>query len=187
MSEKVKIKEIGRLEDDIWPKEGYDHIRYTARALAENEEGKFGFLHIVGEDLFGVRDHLETCGGGIEQGEYADQALQREVLEELGYRVESYELLGMILDTYNLIKRITCSIFFHCKVDTTKPEGTDRTEEEQILVKEVEWMDPEEALDRLENDVRCDIGKLVQQRDALALRYYLEHKEKENERLQSDE
>ena len=58
MSEKAKIKEIGRLEDDIWPKEGYDHIRYTARALVENQEGKFGFLHIVGEDLFGVRDHL---------------------------------------------------------------------------------------------------------------------------------
>jgi 8-oxo-dGTP pyrophosphatase MutT (NUDIX family) len=183
MSDKTKIKETGRLEDDIWPKEGYDHIRYTARALVENQEGKFGFLHIVGEDLFGVRDHLETCGGGIEQGEFADQALQREVMEELGYRVESHELLGTVLDTYNLIRRITCSIFFHCRVHTTKPEETDRTEEEQILFKEVLWMEPEEALDRLENDVRCDIGKLVQQRDALALRYYLEYKEKQNERL----
>ncbi|MBQ1534683.1 MAG: hypothetical protein IIZ64_07725, partial [Erysipelotrichaceae bacterium] len=100
---------------------------------------------------------------------------------------ESYELLGTILDTYNLIRRITCSIFFHCRVDTTEPEETDRTEEEQILFKEVLWMEPEEALNRLENDVRCDIGKLVQQRDALALRYYLEHKEKQNERLQSNE
>ena len=103
--------------------------------------------------------------------------LVAEVLEELGYRVESYELLGAILDTYNLIRRITCSIFFHCKVDTAKQEKTDRTEAEQILFKEVLWMDPQEALDRLENDVRCDVGKLVQRRDALALRYYLEHKD----------
>ncbi|MBQ6479246.1 MAG: NUDIX hydrolase [Erysipelotrichaceae bacterium] len=177
MSEKIQIKEIGRLEDDIWPKEGYDHIRYTARALVENREGKFGFLHIVGEDFFGVRDHLESCGGGIEQGEYADQALQREVLEELGYRVESYELLGTIIDTYNALKRITCSIFFHCRVDTAKQEDTNRTKAEQILFQEVLWLEPQEALDRLENDVRCDIGRLVQRRDAMALRYYLEHRD----------
>ena len=174
--EQIRIPEIGRLEDDIWPKQGYDHIRYTARALVENQDGKLGFLHIVGEDFFGMRDHLETCGGGIEEGEYADQTLQREVLEELGYRVQSYELLGALFDTYNALKRITCSIFFHCRVDTSIQEATNRTEEEKLLFKEVLWLDPEEALDRLENDVRCDIGRLVQQRDALALRYYLEHK-----------
>ncbi len=61
---------IARFRDDLFPYHGYDHIRYTARALIENEEGEFGFLHLVGEDFFGVRDHLETCGGGIEKGEY---------------------------------------------------------------------------------------------------------------------
>ena len=65
----MEAVEIGRLDDDQYEFEGYDHIRYTARALAENQEGRFGFLHIVGEDFFGERDHLESCGGGMEEGE----------------------------------------------------------------------------------------------------------------------
>ena len=63
---------IGKLTDDLYEYEGYDHVRFTARGLIENEEGKFGFLHIVGEDLFGERDHLETCGGGIEEKEHRE-------------------------------------------------------------------------------------------------------------------
>ena len=72
---------IARFNDDLFPYNGYDHIRYTARALLENQEGKFGFLHIVGEDFFGVRDHLETCGGGKEDNETLEETIIREVKE----------------------------------------------------------------------------------------------------------
>ena len=89
--QKVKIEThwpvIARIEDDLFPYEGYDHIRQTARALAENEKGEFGFLHIVGEDYFGKRNHLETCGGGLEENEGIYEALVREIGEEMGYRV----------------------------------------------------------------------------------------------------
>ena len=85
--DRVKIETelpiIARIKDDLYPYEGYDHIRQTARAIAENEEGKLGFLHIVGEDLFGMRDHLESCGGGIEEGEGICEALLREIQEEM--------------------------------------------------------------------------------------------------------
>jgi len=175
MSETMQIKEIGRLKDDLWPFEGYDHIRYTARGIVISEEGKYGFLHIQGEDYFGVRDHLETCGGGIEEGEYADDALQREVLEEMGYHVKEYELLGAIIDTYNLLKRITYSVFFVCRVDTREEVHTNRTEAEQILVKEVVWLDLDEAIDRLENHCHSDVDLIVQRRDAMALHYYIDH------------
>ena len=63
---KTSLPIIARIKDDLYPYEGYDHIRQTARALCENEKGEFGFLHILGEDYFGIRDHLEACGGGIE-------------------------------------------------------------------------------------------------------------------------
>ena len=83
---------IGRIKDDLYPYEGYDHLRYTARALCLNEKGFFGFLHIKGEDYFGPRDHLETCGGGLEEGETLDQTLIREVREELGYEAKDIPL-----------------------------------------------------------------------------------------------
>lgn len=165
---------IGRLEDDLYEYHGYDHIRYTARALAENEEGKFGFLHIVGEDYFGVRDHLETCGGGMEENETLNTTMKREIMEELGCKVKEMEYIGTIVDTYNLIGRITYSSFFHCKIDSHFEE-TNRTEEEKILIREIVWLDPLEALDWLENRHFSKVDVIVQRRDALALRYYLQN------------
>ena len=166
---------IGRLKDDLYPYKGYDHIRYTARGLIENSKGQFVFLHIVGEDLFGERDHLETCGGGLEENELLDDALIREVREELGHEIHGITLLGSIVDAYNIIGRITLSTFFHAYLDEEQ-EQLKRTEEEQILIKEVVCLDPLEALDRLEHQAVHKVDKLVQRRDALALRYYLELK-----------
>ena len=170
----MEAVEIGRLADDQYEFEGYDHIRYTARALAENQEGRFGFLHIVGEDFFGERDHLESCGGGLEEGESLNDTIRREVMEELGLEVLSCEYVGTIIDSYNLIRRITVSSFFHCKVDSSALQETHRTEEEQILIKEIVWLTAEEALNWLENRAEHKVDKLVQRRDAMALRYYLE-------------
>ena len=171
----MEIKEIGRFKDDLWPYEGYDHIRYTARGLVEDQNGLFGFLHITGEDIFGKRDHLETCGGGIEEGEYADDALQREVLEEMGLHVLEYQLLGAVIDTYNLINRITYSTFFHCRVNRNEKAVMHRTEAEEILIKEIVWLTPEEALRRLQNDVHSNCDIIVQRRDALVMKYYIDN------------
>ena len=167
---------IARFDDDLFPYQGFDHVRQTARALAENEEGKFGFLHIVGEDFFGVRDHLETCGGRIEENEGIVDALKREIDEEMGLTMENYEVVGCILDAYNLIGRITVSSFLHVKLDTLKRKTMHRTEEEQILINEIVWLDPLEALDRLEHDYHSKVDLIVQRRDAAALRYYLTNK-----------
>ncbi len=170
----MEVIEIGRLADDQYEFEGYENIRYTARALAENQEGRFGFLHIVGEDYFGERDHLETCGGGLEEGENLFDTIRREVMEELGLEIQSCEYVGTIMDSYNLIRRITVSSFFHCLVDSSAQKQTHRTEEEQILISEIVWLTAEEALDWLENRAEHKVDKLVQRRDAMALRYYLE-------------
>lgn len=171
---KVDWPLIGRLYDEEYPYEGYDHVRYTARALIENEEGKLGFLHIVGEDFFGKRDHLETVGGGLEENEYLDDAIRREIKEEIGLECESVELLGSIIDAYNLIKRITFSTFFYCKVNTSSFTKINRTEEEKVLISEVVWLTYDEAQDWLNNrhENKCD--RLVEQRDSLALKYFME-------------
>ncbi|MBQ3376602.1 MAG: NUDIX domain-containing protein [Erysipelotrichaceae bacterium] len=171
----MEVIEIGRLDDDQYEFNGYTHIRYTARALMENEKGQFGFLHITGEDLFGERDHLETVGGGLEEGETLQETIKREIGEEAGFEVLSCKYVGTILDAYNIIQRITCSSFFHCKVNTMDSKETHRTEEEQELISEIVWLYPDEALDWLDNRAEHKVDKLVQRRDAMALRYYLEH------------
>ena len=38
---------IARIKDDLFPYEGYDHVRYTARSLLENQNGDFGFLNFA--------------------------------------------------------------------------------------------------------------------------------------------
>lgn len=164
---------IGRLYDEEYPFEGYDHIRYTARAILEDQEGKLGFLHIKGEDLFGKRDHLETIGGGLEEGEYLDDAIRREIKEEAGLECKSVELLGSIYDAYNLIRRITFSTFFYCTVDTSSYSGTNRTEEEEILISEIVWLSVDEALGWLRNRHENKVDRLVEKRDLMALEYFL--------------
>ena len=163
---------IGRFIDDIYPYNGYDHIRYTARAIIENEKGEFGFLHLVGEDFFGVRDHLETCGGGLEENEDLVDTIIREVKEEMGYDIKKCKLLGSIIDTYNPINRITLSTFFYCKIDSSDTGDFKRTEAEEILIKEIVWLKPLEALKRLKIS-KSNVDLIVQRRDLLALEYYL--------------
>ena len=178
--QKVKIETnwpvIARIEDDLFPYEGYDHIRQTARALAENEKGEFGFLHIVGEDYFGKRNHLETCGGGIEENEGIYEALVREIGEEMGYRLKKLEMVGSILDAYNLIGRITLSHFAHVLLDTSEKMPLHRTEAEEILIKEIVWLKPLDALERLKHQYYSSVDLIVQRRDAAALEYFLKQK-----------
>ena len=46
--------------------------------------------------------------------------------------------------------------------------------EEEILISEVVWLDQNQALDRLANIHENKVDRLVQQRDLMALKYYLE-------------
>ena len=130
----------------------------------------------MGEDFFGIRDHLETCGGGIEENESVLEAMEREIQEEMGYTIRSFEPVGCILDAYNLIGRITLSTFLHVLLDTSEKKEMHRTEEEQILISEIVWLKPEDALYRLEHVYTSKVDLIVQRRDAAALRYYLESK-----------
>lgn len=164
---------IGRFEDNLYDYQEVNHIRVTARALARNEEGKFAFLSIQGEDLFGFRDHLETCGGGREGNESLSETIAREVMEELGYKIKRTVYLGEIIDNYRLIQRETHSNFFYCELDTSKHYPLHLTESEKTLLKDVVFLSLEEALDQLEHHQVGKVGAIVQRRDLLALQYFI--------------
>lgn len=165
---------IGTFQDNLWPYEETNHIRLTARALAFNEKNELALLKIEGEDFFGKRNHYETCGGGLEEGETFEETVIREVREELGYGVRETYYLGEIWDFYNIINRETHSHFFFVWLNTEDVKPLERTEEENRLISNVVWLEPQQALKELENSPESNVDIIVQRRDALALKYLLE-------------
>lgn len=169
------MKLIAHLEDLFWPEESIETLRFTARVFIRNKEGKYAFLRIVGEDILGVRNHLETCGGGVEVDETFLDAAIREVQEEIGYTAKHYCLLGCIIDRLNPIRRMTCSVFFEAEVDVQLSENN-RTEEEKILIDQVVWLQPDEAI-RQFRTAESKIDAWVHRRDLRAFIYLLENQD----------
>jgi 8-oxo-dGTP pyrophosphatase MutT (NUDIX family) len=159
------MKILGYFNDDQFPQADFSHTRFTARAIVVDHD-RFAFLPIRGEDDFGIRDHIETIGGGIEDGESAQETVLRECMEEAGLEVEIMEFLGVIIDHYHLIHRQTVSYFFLVSVKNDHKKHQ-RTEMEKSLMDEVLWLNKDEALEMLDREVG-KIGKLIQRRDKAA-------------------
>ena len=83
------MKELAlTLEDTQWEKTEITHDRHVARAIVVDEEGFFYFVRVVRDDIFGNGAFIETAGGGVEAGETPEEAIRRELKEELGASVE---------------------------------------------------------------------------------------------------
>ena len=66
--------------------------RLTARAILQNKDGLFAVMYAQKFNLYSLP------GGGIEKGETAKEALQREILEETGCICEAIAELGKVLE-----------------------------------------------------------------------------------------
>lgn len=167
------MKLIAHYEDSFWENQPLDHIRFAARVFVRNDLGQYAFLHIIGEDLLGKRNHLESCGGGVEDNETFLDAAIREVKEEIGVKAKNYREIGAIIDRLNPIHRLTCSVFFYADVDEIN-RNTERTEEEKILIDDVVWLYPEELIRRLAQ-ANSLVDAYVHRRDLRAFIYFLEN------------
>ena len=104
------------LKDDQWPFTGTDHDRQIVRAIAVDGEGWYYFVRAVRNDAFGKATLIETSGGGVEPGEAPEDAIRRELREELGAEVEILCKLGTVSDYYNLIRRHNLNHYYLCRV-----------------------------------------------------------------------
>jgi len=66
--------------------------RQAARAIVSDNDGRVVLLHV------GKYNYHKLPGGGVEEGEDIEQALERELLEEVGCRVEITGELGEIAE-----------------------------------------------------------------------------------------
>lgn len=103
------------LKDEEWPFEYTDHDRNIVRAIVVDDDGYFYFVRADRDDDFGRAVIIETAGGGVEVGEDLDEAIKRELNEELGAQVEVICKIGVVSDYYNLIHRHNINNFYLCR------------------------------------------------------------------------
>lgn len=103
------------LEDKEWPFRGLDHERLIVRAMVVDEAGWFYFVQARRDDEFGRATLIESSGGGVEPGESLEEALRRELAEELGAQVELLGKIGLVSDRYNLIRRHNLNHYYLCR------------------------------------------------------------------------
>ena len=128
----LAVKELAlTLEDTQWEKTEITHNRHVARAIVVDEEGFFYFVRVVRDDIFGNGAFIETAGGGVETGETPEEAIHRELKEELGASVEVLCKIGTVSDYYNQIHRHNVNHYFLCLVTSFgKTEMTPKELEE---------------------------------------------------------
>ena len=150
------------LHDNEYENIGYTHTRNIARAFVLNDENKIAILHIIGDDIFGHRDYYETSGGGVEN-ESLEEAIIRELDEEIGYKCEIIEYLGIVHDEYNLIKRKNENNYFLCKIkEKTKIHHASYGDS---MISEIKWLTIDEILAIYDNMNNGKLARLVRNRE----------------------
>ncbi len=104
------------LTDGEWPLQYIDHDRPIVRAIVVDADKHFYFVRVLRDDDFGRATLIETAGGGVEPGEQLEDAIRRELREELGAEVDILGKLGVVSDYYNLIHRHNINNYYLCKI-----------------------------------------------------------------------
>ncbi|MBQ6660198.1 MAG: NUDIX hydrolase [Lachnospiraceae bacterium] len=157
------------LQDNEWPLEYISHDRRIARGIVYDDGGNFYFVKAVRDDLFGKATHIETPGGGVEEGEDLETAIRRELSEELGIEVEIICRIGLVSDYYNVIHRHNLSNYYLCRVVSFGDKHLTQDEIEKFHLS-TETLSFDEAVAEYERCSETPIGRLIANRELPVLR-----------------
>ena len=142
-------------------------LRKSARAILQETEGKIAIQYLQN---YGFR---KLPGGGVDTGETLEEAVMREVREEVGCACEVSEMIGVVIEYRNNYNLLQISYCFLAKIIGEKGIPTleeGEVEEGQITL----WMSPEEALQKMrEDNPRKYEGHFILQREITFLEKYL--------------
>ena len=157
------------LQDTEWPFTYTDHDRQIVRAVVFDGDGMFYFVRAQRDDEFGKATLIETSGGGVEPGEDLDDAIRRELKEELGAEVEIVCRLGLVSDYYNLIHRHNLNNYYLCRaVSFGKPHLTrDEIEDFHLSALKLPY---EAAVNEYERRSTTKLGRLIASRELPVLK-----------------
>lgn len=149
--------------DDQYMFKGISHTREIVRAILLDENDNVCLEYLLDDDGFGPRDYYETPGGGIKPNESHEQAIKREIEEEVGYKCEIISYLGEVDDYYNLINRHNHNYYY--LVRRLEKVGQHLEEDEKIRINKIIWVNIDEAIHLYETMQNVLVGRLVKQRE----------------------
>ena len=119
-------------------------FRRAARAVIFDKDGKVGLLYVS------KLGYYKLPGGGIENSEAIEEALERECLEEIGCNVIVKEEIGQVVEYRNKITTEQESLCYIAEVVGEKGEPNLEQDEREAGFQSV-WVDIDEALKLVEN------------------------------------
>lgn len=161
-----------KLQDTEWPLTSIDHERLIARAVVYDEEGFLYFVRVDRDDDFGKAVLIETSGGGVEPDETPEEAVCRELREELGIRAAVVCPLGTVTDAYHLIRRRNVNRYFLCRVCSFCEKSLTPDEKDRFRLSTLR-LRPEDALREYERNTAFPLGRLITARELPILRHAL--------------
>ncbi|MPN29149.1 hypothetical protein SDC9_176600 [bioreactor metagenome] len=167
----MRQKILGDVKDNIYPYKEPKWLRLSTRGLVFNDNNEVAILHIVGKDDFGVRDHYELPGGGIEENEGSLNCFKREMEEELGLVVKDINFLGLISYNYSILELQNYGLYYYAHVD--KIVHNNLTELEKTLFKEVIWLKIDDLIRLLSDNSVENVGRLIHKRELIAINEYI--------------
>lgn len=152
------------LTDEEWPFEYTDHDRHIVRAIVYDDDGYFYFVRADRDDDFGRAVVIETSGGGVEAGEDLNEAIKRELKEELGAEVEIVCKIGIVSDYYNLIHRHNINNFYLCRAISFGNKNLTQDEIDCFHLSTLR-LTYDEALKEYEGNLNSRLGRIIRNRE----------------------
>jgi 8-oxo-dGTP diphosphatase len=122
-------------------------LRKSARVILENEKGEMALQHLQSYGFY------KLPGGGVDQSETVEEALVREVKEEVGCDCTITSPIGIVIEYRDKYKMIQISYCYVAKV--VGEIGEAQFEEAEIEAGQTNiWVKPEEALGLLKKSTK---------------------------------
>ena len=150
--------------DEEWPFEYTDHDRHIVRAIVYDDDGYFYFVRADRDDDFGRTVVIETSGGGVEAGEDLNEAIKRELKEELGAEVDVVCKIGIVSDYYNLIHRHNINNFYLCRAISFGNKNLTQDEIDCFHLSTLK-LTYDEALKEYESNLNSRLGRIIRNRE----------------------
>lgn len=161
----ISEKTLGLEDQEILGKK-YE-LRKSARGIIFNSEGKMALQHLTNHN------YHKLPGGGVDPGETTEAALVREIIEEVGFSVETPKVLGITIEYRGFENLLHISYGYTAQTIEKISEPTlepGEIEEGQIT----KWVTPEEALLLMQNDTPNETqGHFILAREISFLEEYL--------------